>query len=393
MGLPDVNITLGNGRLGRSQATADGVAGIILTGAAVAGKLELNKHYVLSGTADLAVLGITTVNNPLLDKEVKAFYKEAGDGAELHLLIVSEATTLTSMCAAEAASPLSKLIAESGYRVRLIGVNKIAPAEYEADVTQGIDGDAITAASAAQACLDGFTSSRKSPARLLMPAAAWSGTTESLYKPVEGSYNRVRFILASDDPTNKTAAIGQILGRNAKIAVHQSDARVKSGAIAAQGWATNGKTYKEIDGLNDILHDAGYTIYRGFPTKNGCYLNDNQMAAPKTDDYSSMNYGRVIDKAYLITYATYIEEICENVQVDKDGYIPVGLAKDYEGMITRAVKQQMAGEISDFTAYIDPKQNLLSSESMKVVCSITPTGTIKSFDVELSLDNPANSNA
>ena len=44
MARPNVNISLGNGNMGRSAATADGVAGMVLTGVAVAGKLELNKQ-------------------------------------------------------------------------------------------------------------------------------------------------------------------------------------------------------------------------------------------------------------------------------------------------------------------------------------------------------------
>lgn len=81
MKLPDVNIKLGNGNLGRSAATTDGVAGMVLTGKAVAGKLELNKHYQLSSTQDLTTLGVTAADNALLDKEVSAFYAPAAVSA------------------------------------------------------------------------------------------------------------------------------------------------------------------------------------------------------------------------------------------------------------------------------------------------------------------------
>ena len=53
MGRPNVKITLSNGNLGRSAVSDDGVAGLVLTGVAVEGGLVLNKHYQLSGTADL----------------------------------------------------------------------------------------------------------------------------------------------------------------------------------------------------------------------------------------------------------------------------------------------------------------------------------------------------
>lgn len=47
MALPNVNITLGNGNIGTMTLSDDGIAGLILTGTAVASKLDLNKVYAL----------------------------------------------------------------------------------------------------------------------------------------------------------------------------------------------------------------------------------------------------------------------------------------------------------------------------------------------------------
>ena len=248
MGLPDVNIITSNGNLRRtSTVTSDGVAGMVLTGAAVAGKLELNKHYQLSSTADLTTYGITAENNPLAYKEITAFYQKTGDGAELHLLMVAEATTLTQMCAAEDGSPLRKLLDGAQGRIRLVGVNRLPPAEYKAETTQGIDEDAITAAAAAQSVCLTYQKKMRS-FRLLMPAPAYDDTSDALYKPREGSYNAVPFVLASDDPATKTAAIGQILGRAASVSPQVSIARVRDGAIATDGYLTNGKSIADMEG-------------------------------------------------------------------------------------------------------------------------------------------------
>ena len=130
MSLPNVNITLGNGNIGTVTLSDDGIAGLILTGSAVEGKLALNKVYVLSSSNDLSKLGIDKESNPLVYKDVSAFYTTAGDGAELHLLVVSEATTLTQICSAEAGSPLQTLIDSAAGRIRLVGVNRNAPASY-----------------------------------------------------------------------------------------------------------------------------------------------------------------------------------------------------------------------------------------------------------------------
>lgn len=375
--------------MGRSAATADGVAGMVLTGATVSGTLELNKHYQLSGTADLTRLGVTAENNPLVYKEVTAFYEQAGDGAELHLLVVAEATTLTQMCDSVDSSPLRRLIDASGGRVRLVGVNRIPPEAYEADVTQGIDKDAITAAEKAQAVAESYASGKVNPFRLLMPAPAFDADAGSLFKPREASCNAVCFVLASDDATTHTAAIGRILGRAASLAVHQSIGRVRSGSIATDMYLTDGTPYPEADGLADSLHDAGYIIPISYPRKNGAYLNGDPAAAPVTDDYAQLRYGRTIDKARIIIYDTLIDEILDNVESDTDGDLSAGQRASYETIIDNAVLTRMTGEITAFSSRIPEGQNILSSETVEVVCEIQPMGVVNTFEVTLQFTNPA----
>lgn len=386
MALPNVHIKLGNGNLGRVSSTDDGVVGLILTGAAIADKLELNKPYVLSSTRDLTTLGVTTENNKLVEKEVKAFYAQAGEGAELHLIVVAQATTMTQMCDSDAISPLSKLIESAGGRIKVIGVNKIAPAEYEADVTHGIDKDVIDAMQVAHNCAESFAK-KVYPFRVLLGAVKWNGKTENLFKPVEASCNRVAMVLASDD-AGASAAIGQVLGRVAKIEPHQSIGRVKDGQIATNGHFTDGSTMQQKAGISDLLHDAGYILYRSFPTRNGCYLNGSPMCAPETDDYSTLPNGRIIDKASIIAYSTYISEIQDNVFVESNGQLDPAVCKSYQSMIENAIAVSMRDQISNFEAYVDPKQNVISSGSIDVECSIIPTGILKNLNAKLSFINP-----
>ncbi len=389
MGLGNVNIRLENGALGRVAATDDGVAGLIMTGKAVPEKLELNRVYVFSSARDLTTHGITEAENPLLYKEVASFYEQAGDGAELYVLVVSEATTLTQMCSAEDGSPLKKLIDSAAGRIRLVGINKLPPAEYEADTAQGIDGDVITAVAAAQKVAESYQD-KINPFRLLLPAMLWNGSTENLFKPREGSYNRVGLVLAADKIIGETAssAVARVLGRAAKIAVNYSIARVKDGAIAATGFLADGKTPEEHAGQLDALHDAGYIFYRTFVGKNGYYLNDDCMAAPLADDYSNLNLGRVIDKAIVIAYGAYVDEIQDSIEVDGEGRLPQHLCSYFEGNMENAVAAAMQEEISSFECFIDPKQNILSSGVMNVSCKIVPKGILKEINVTLGFDNP-----
>lgn len=390
MPLPNLVIKLENGALGQVATTSDGVAGLILTGKAVTDKFILNKVIQLSSTRDLKTLGVTAENNPLVHKDVTAFYEQAGDGAELYLIVVPEATTLTQMCSAEDGSPLKKLIDYARGRIRLVGINRIPPAEYEADVTQGIDADVITAAAAAQNVADDYQA-KIAPFRMLLPALSWAGTTENLFKPREASYNRVGIVLAADQKIGGTAsaAIGRVLGRAAAIPVNYSIARVKSGTIAAAGYMADGRTPEECAGLHESLHEAGYIFYRSFTAKNGYYLNDDCMAAPLSDDYSSLSLGRVIDKAIVLIYTTYIDEIQDSVEVDSNGQLPQSLCTYFESNVENAIAAGMQNEISDFDAHIDPKQNILSTSTMNISCAITPKGILRNINVTLGFTNPA----
>ena len=215
MSLPNVKVKIGNGNMGIVSSSDDGVAGLILTGTAVSEKLELNKVYVLGAVSDLDKLGIKPETNPLAYKDVKAFYETSGDGSELHLLVVSEATTLTQICASDAGSPLKKLINSAAGRIRLVGVNRNTPKEYNPTIDRCLDADVITALTSAHNVAESFNDN-VSPFRLLLPAIGWTGETSEMFQPREGSYNRVCVVMSSDgkfgESSSYSAAIGQVLG-------------------------------------------------------------------------------------------------------------------------------------------------------------------------------------
>lgn len=390
-GLPNITINLQNGRLGRVAATDDGIAGIILTGNAVEGGLELNTAYLLSSPRNLTTLKITEENNPLVYKDVSQFYEKAGDGAELYLLVVSAVTTLTQMCSNTDGSPVHKLISFAKGRIRLLGFNRLPLEEYEAVVdTTGIDEDAVQAGQTLHAVGESYAA-RINPFRALLPALLWDGSVANLYKPRESTFNRVGYVMAADAIIDgvATAAIGQALGVLASISVHQNLGRVKNGLANLSGWLTNGKTPEENDAMLDALHDAGYIIYRYYVNRNGYYFNDDPTAAPVSDDYGNISNGRVIDKAIILTYNAYIDELLDNVEVDGDGYIPEPFCRYYEGLIENAIASQMSGEISSYDAYVDPSQNVHSTSLVEVAIEITLKGTLRNIKALLGFKNPA----
>lgn len=397
---------MGNGGLGRVSATDDGIAALLLTGTEVTMQvttktdegeevtttkttLEFGKHYQLSSTKDLDTLGITSKNNPLVYKEVCSFYAQAGEGAELHLMVVDPETKLSEMVSTVATSPLSKLIEAAAGRVKIVGVNRLNSGNENEDRPKGIDGDAITAAGNAQQTAENYAK-KIMPFRIFLPAPNWTGENPE-FQPSGSSYNRVAMVLASEGQLEGQypAAIGMVLGRAAKAEPQQDLGRVKFGSLAANGYFTDGSVFLEKQGIADSLNDAGYIFFLNYPGKNGCYLNGCPMACQATDDYAVLNNGRIMDKAMRIAYDTYISEIMDNVKVGDDGKLPSGVCSSFESMIENAVASLMDGQISSFKAYVNPAQNILSTSTLQVECSIVPLGVLKTIKVLLAFSNPA----
>ena len=130
---------------------------------------------------------------------------------------------------------------------------------------------------------------------------------------------------------------------------------------------------------------------RTYPTLEGVYLNDDPTAAPLSDDYANLNLGRVVDKAIVTAYNTYLTEIMDNVVVDAStGKIAAEKAVYYQTLIERAIAQQMSDAISGFSAYVDPDQNVLGTSCLEVSLEIVPQGTLRKIVVNISISNPYN---
>jgi hypothetical protein len=394
---PKITIAIANGQLGSVQRVADRVAALILSGEATDG-IELGEPKQIFSPRALETLGITKENNPLAYKEVNAFYKEAGQGAELWLCLFAPATLLASECDEYGSVQYTQTIAKG--RIRLFGINRITPANYDPVITSGMDADIVTAIEKLHGTLDSLASQFK-PARALLPAIACQ-YNESLINLRESSYNRVGVVAVADaelftetgqsgSPTNMqpVAAIGLALGRLAKNPPHRNIGRVKDGAVISEALFMTGFSPLEYEELWAWLHDMGYIFMRTYQGKNGYYFSDDPVCAPLSDDYNSFSLGRVIDKAIVIAYQTYVEELLDNVEIGPDGKLPASTCKYFEGRIDNAVNQLMTGEISGFNSFVNPEQNVLSTSKLAVTCSIVPLGTLKEIVVELGFENPA----
>lgn len=390
MGLPNVNITVANGQLGRVVVVDDSVAGLVLSGTATE-ELALSVAVQLFSFDQLTGLGVTEENNPLAYKEVKAFYDQAGEGAELWLMLISDAVLFADICDVTE-NYAKKLLDAAQGRIRLLGVNRIPADGYVPTIVENLDGDVITALTNLDAMAVAYGAAYK-PFRALLPGLGFTKASVATLKNLKlGTKNHVAIVLGCDSDEDWKAAIGLTLGRLAKIPVQRSIARVKDGDVGIDAaYFPDGTPVEELESNWDSIHDKGYVFFRRIYGKSGYFFTDDPTATADTDDYCYIARGRVIDKAIVLAYKTFIEELNDEIPVDEiTGKVSPALVASWETNIEQALGINMSAkkEIVKAECAIDPNQNVLSTDKLYAKIMITPVGYAKAIEITLGLSNP-----
>lgn len=391
MALPNVTINIVNGSLGTAPGTSDGVAGLVITGIATVG-IELNQPKQLFSLKDAEDIGLDadydSANLLQVHAQVKAFYEEAGEGAELWIMLVTDAWTLTDMADDKNMAPL---INGASGRIRLAGIHRTPSPAYSPVIVTGADGDVWTAMAKMQATA-GLMAAEIKPFRAVVPVYGFDGQAASLPDLRTFSNNRVGMVLLSMRD-NEFGAVGLTLGRLASVPVQRNIGRVKDGALSInEAYLTDGIPVEEHESVLNSLHDKGYIIARTYPGKAGYYFNDDPTATELTDDFSSIARGRTIDKAYTLAYTTYVDEVNNEVLINDDGTLEAGYVKELQGKIENVINQRMTanGEISSVKCVIDTAQNILATNQLLIELRIIPVGYTKQIIVNLGFNNPLN---
>jgi hypothetical protein len=392
---PNATVTLLNNQLGKIVPTDDGVAGLLMTGVSTA-NIALGETKLIKSLAEAEALLLTasydTTNTTNVYKNIKDFFTMAGEGAELYIMIVAKTNLMTAMCDT-ANQILKKLLNDAQGRIRIAAVTRVPDGAYVPTYTGQIDTDVINAFPKAQVLADEFAAAHK-PVRILLDGREFQDNTTTLHDLRALTYNRVAGVLFTDVASAKNAAVGLVLGKLASIPVQRNIGRVKDGPIGiSNAYLTDQATL--IDALTDTqmnsVHDKGWISVRKFLGKTGYFFNNDYTAVANTDDYDRISRGRVIDKAIVLAYKVYTEEILDDLDVDDNGRIDAGVIKSYQQLIQKEIDAQMTikGEISAVRVIIDPKQNVLSTNKVEIEVRITPKFYSQEIAVKLGFENPA----
>ena len=389
--IPKVNITLLSGTLGAISAGNDGVAGIVIGCDPTGTSITAGDKFTLRSMDDAKVAGLDGI--PYAYQQIAEFYAEAGIGAKLYVLISGNTETLTDM--ADMASGNfygKKLLDYAQGEISILGICRKPAAGYTPVTTSGIDGDVHTALAKMQAMAAAYLTAYN-PFVGIIEGRSYQGVPATLTDLTTGDDNHVGVILAASKDLNTidpaAASVGLLLGRAAAVPVQRKVARVKDGALAITGAYYAAATAEATDITS--IDAKGYITIGTFPNKAGYFFMDDLLATATTDDYRTISLRRTMNKMVRLAYSTYINEVNDDIELTSEGKLSPATAKFYEGLINNAINGAMtaAGELSSFSAYVDPAQNVLSTSKVVIRCAAVPKGYSQQIDVILGFSNPA----
>ncbi|MBB1539639.1 MAG: hypothetical protein HG458_010035 [Prevotella sp.] len=384
--LPKIKIQFINGQLGTVGESPDGLFALVCGAAAVTKKLELGKAYTLHSFDELAALGVTAENNPRLYKHVQDFYTEAEEGTKLVIYPVDKAKTFAELCDKDTGVIKELIMAENG---ALRGIFLAGDGREATVTTNGLDNDLFTALPKAQQLAEWATVSLYAPLFIILEGRGYKGgVVKDLHKE---AYNRVGVLIGDTVKASEGAAVGLMAGRLATLPVQRNIARVKNGALKPIAMFLGEKPVEENASAVSDLYDASYITPRKYVGKAGYFFTDDRLACEQTDDYAHITARRTIDKAYRIAYTALLDLMMDELAVNDDGTLRHGIIMAWQQMMENAVNRAMtaAGELSadengaGCKAYIDPKQNVLSTSKIELVLKVRPFGYARYVDVKL----------
>ncbi|UDQ54997.1 DUF2586 family protein [Chryseobacterium indologenes] len=379
--LPNIKFNISTGGLGRLQADIQKIPGLVITGKSVSTKVTIGNSYQLFSIQEAESLGIDKTSNPFAHKHIKRFYDYAGEGAELWIMLVSDATTMAQMVD-KSGVIAAKLIQDAGGKIRVLGIIKESTGTETS--TNGLDADVDAAVIASQDLADYFAE-KYYPFRIIISGNNFTGSATDLKDYSTTAYNRVSVLLSNTDG-GKEAGIGLALARLASIPVQRNIGRVKDGPVEdIQAYFTSGVKVESNSTFWETMHSKSYIILRNYVGRAGFFFSDDPTCTKVEDDFKSLANGFVMDKAILIAYNTLVNELLDEVPVTKAGTIHPAIIKNWQANVKSQLSGLMiaTGELSGCDVFIDDKQNILTTGILNIRMALQPVGYAKYIIVNI----------
>ncbi len=390
-------IIITEGRVGANVAGDGREFGLIGNGVAVEGKLTLGAAYALRRPSDAVALGIDadydTANSVNVYRHITEFYRRAGEGKKLHLMLLAQTVMIDEMT--EQAKTLA--VAAEGNISDMAFIFNPATGYVETQV-DGLNADVVAAIPVLQAFAD-WADGQDMPLHTILEGRGIGDTLSALtdLRDMAAEYEKVTLVVGQDwgyadglwTLGKKFADVGTLLGVIASQAWNRNPGEVATQNLtdSALGvWITGGlsnhKKYSEVYADLATLDEKGYVFPIRYQGLSGYWWNDGHVCSPIVQDNAgNMNqhtiaFSHTMDEAKRALRIAYLPEVKKQVMLE-DGKLPASMV-DYFNAVGDGVFDKLAGKelISEGATYTDPNSDLLVEKILAVQFAVVPTGSI-----------------
>lgn len=366
--LSSIEFEKGSGGTSRTSDSPDGISGLLFYGTVPSGFASDAVQQVFS-TSEAELLGLTQEAEPLIHYHVSQFF-EKNPAGNLYI-----GTYALPAGAHDFAEVVTMQVATGG-AIRFLGVY----------TTKVYDTTLLTALQAKCAQLEtehmplnAVLTADISGATLSALAEIVSLQSEAVSADIGQDGNNIGAALFADlDVT--VGALGALVGTVSKAAVHESIAWVGKYPLTGAEFDVpafgNGVLVKNVTTtqLND-LDSKGYIFIQKHLGIGGSYFNASYTAS--NDDYLTIERGRTIDKAIRNIRSAVLPLLNGPVYL-KSGKLSMDTIQTYQAAAQRPIDQMLnARELSEGKAFVNPDQNILSDDTLRITVELVPVGVAR----------------
>lgn len=407
-------VTIKEGKIG-TNVTGDGREfGLIANGVAVSGKVVLGTAYTLRRPSDAVALGLDaaydSANNVRVFRHISEFYRCAGEGQKLHIMIVSQTKKPAEMVADAKA-----LAVEAGGVISDM-VFAYNPASGYSDVLlDGLNSDVSAAIPALQGFAD-WSDENDMPLHVILEGRAIAdkvSTCADLRALVVSGQpfdaEKVTLVVGQDwtyaDKLNalgkKFADVGTFLGVVASMPWNRNPGEVETQNLTDSklgvwmvGGLSNHKRYSEVFSDLETLNDKGYVFPVRYQGIAGYWWNDGHTCVKVVNDaQGNMNqhtiyYSHTMDMCKRALRLAYLPEVKKPVAMDENGKLPPSVAGYFNAIGDRQFERFASSElISSGKTTVDGDSDLLVEKVLNVGFSVIPAGCVNEIKGTINLKN------
>lgn len=402
-------VQINEGAIGANVAGDGREFGLIGNGVAVANKLALETHYQLRRLSDAVALGIDAAydadNSVNLYRHIAEFYRMAGEGKKLHLMVVAQTVPVDEMD-----TPAKNLLVAADGTISDLAFAFNPAAGYTETLLDGINADVAAAIPLLQALAE-WADGQDMPLHCIVECRGITDTLNVLddLRGMADSNTKVTLVAGQDwnyadglwTLGKKFADVGTFLGvvasqawnRNPGEVATQNLTNASLGAFVVAG-LSNHKKYSEVYADLETMNDKGYVFPIKYQGIVGYWWNDGHTCAPIVNDTAgninqhTIYYSHTIDECKRALRIAFLPEVKKVVELDEEGKLPASMV-DYYNAIGDTVFERMynKGLISSGRTFTDPESDLLIEKVLMIQFAVVPTGCVNEIVGTINLKN------